>query len=357
MIPKKTKKKKKKLAEDPRVSTARQELQSASVDYQLSPRVENQMKLQERKDNLAEAYNNIREEELLDKIREVEEANSERKHGESWRIINEITGRKSSKKGIIKAKNKEEHFKKWYDHFSNLLGKEPDIATDTTEEIPTILLNSGINDEQFTLQDLETVKKTLRKGKAAGHDNIPPDVLKCCDFDGIILSFANKLLMDKVKPQQWSELDLIPLPKTGDLGVTENYRGISLSSIIAKMVNKMILNRIQPKIDVLLRGNQIFRPSRSTTAHILALRRLLEGVKANNRKSIIIFVDFRKAFDNVHRGKMINILKAYGVPSNLLNAIKLTYQNTKAKVITPDGDIESFDIKAGGILWHHLFLQ
>lgn len=39
-----------------------------------------------------------------------------------------------------------------------------------------------------------------------------------------------------------AETHLLPLPKTGDLSDTENYREISLSSIVAKMVNQMILH-------------------------------------------------------------------------------------------------------------------
>ena len=81
---------------------------------------------------------------------------------------------------------------------------------------------------------------------------------------------------------------------------------------VAKIVNKMILNRIQPKLDPFLRPNQNgFRPGRSTSAHISALRRLIEGVKSHEKKAIILFVDFKKAFDSVHRGKMMKIFKAY----------------------------------------------
>ena len=62
----------------------------------------------------------------------------------------------------------------------------------------------------------------------------------------------------------------------------------------------MILNRMQPKMDKHLRLNQNgFRPGRSS--HILALRRLIEGVISHSRKAIIVYVDFKKAFDSVHR--------------------------------------------------------
>ena len=59
------------------------------------------------------------------------------------------------------------------------------------------------------------------------------------------------------------------------------------------------------------------------------------------------FIDFSKAFDSIHRGKMIRILKAYGIPPTLLRAIEAMYTNTKAKVVSPDGETELFDITAG----------
>lgn len=102
------------------------------------------------------------------------------------------------------------------------------------------------------------------------------------------------------------------------------------------IVNKMILNRMQPKMDKHLRPNQNgFRPGCSTTAHILALRRLI-GVKSHNRKAIIIYVDFKKAFGSVHRGMIMTILKAYDIPPRMLRAISKLYENTRAKMITPD---------------------
>jgi hypothetical protein len=79
----------------------------------------------------------------------------------------------------------------------------------------------------------------------------------------------------------------------------------------------MLLNRIQPALDPLIRPNQNgFRQGSSTTAHILALRRLIEGVRSHNLKVIIVFVDFKKAFDSIHRGKIFKILRAYGIPEN-----------------------------------------
>ena len=60
-----------------------------------------------------------------------------------------------------------------------------------------------------------------------------------------------------------------------------------------------------------------------------------------------LFVDFTKAFDSIHRGKMEQILLAYGLPKETVAAITIIYRNTKVEVRSPDGDTEYFDIVAG----------
>ena len=43
----------------------------------------------------------------------------------------------------------------------------------------------------------------------------------------------------------------------------------------------------------------------------------------------------------------MNILNAYGIPTKLLSAIEIMHENTRAKVISPDGETDFFEIKAG----------
>ena len=40
------------------------------------------------------------------------------------------------------------------------------------------------------------------------------------------------------------------------------------------------------------------------------------------------FIDFRKASDSIHRGKLMDILRAYGVPEKVVTAIAATYSET-----------------------------
>ena len=87
------------------------------------------------------------------------------------------------------------------------------------------------------------------------------------------------------------------------MALVKNYRGITLTAISAKIYNLLLLNRIRPKVDPILRRNQNgFRPNRSTSGQILTIRRLLEGVTAKNLPATLLFIDFSKAFGSIHRG-------------------------------------------------------
>ena len=112
----------------------------------------------------------------------------------------------------------------------------------------------------------------------------------------------------------------------------------------------MLLNHIQPYIDPLLRPNQNgFRSGRFTIAHILALKRFIEGIKSHDLNAVIIFIDFKKTFDGIGRGKMLKMLAAYDIPSTIVNAMVLFYDKTEARIIKHDGKTEFFKMSKGVI--------
>ena len=118
----------------------------------------------------------------------------------------------------------------------------------------------------------------------------------------------------------WNISNIVPIHKLGELTKADNYSGISLTSIMAKTYNRMILTRISPVLDPLLRPNHNgFRQKRTTVGHILAIRRILEGIKDKNLPAIFAFIDFKKACDSIHRGKMAKVLRSYGIPDKLVD--------------------------------------
>ena len=82
-------------------------------------------------------------------------------------------------------------------------------------------------------------------------------------------------------------------------------------------------------------------------SQILTGRRILEDVRPKNIAAIKSFVDFAQVFDFIHRGKMKQILLAYGLHKETATAIMMLYRNTKVKVRFPDRDTDYFEIVAG----------
>ena len=79
----------------------------------------------------------------------------------------------------------------------------------------------------------------------------------------------------------------------------------------------------------------------------MIIRRIHEGVRAKNLEATILFVNFTKTFDSIHKGKMELILLACRLPKETVAAIIMLYRNTKVKVLSPDGDTDYLDIAAG----------
>ena len=292
-------------------------------------------------------YKEINDEDLEKKVLKIEQADRSMRYLESWSLINDISDRKSSQTSQLNGNSDEDRVNQWYIHFRNLLGNSTE-ATDENEEILPVFENLPINDDVFTPEEYSKAAMSIKCGKSAGEDGIMPEVLKYVQINDIMLDIINKSFENCEQPDIWNISNIIPIPKSGNLTITDNYRGISLTSIMAKTYNRMLLNRIRPILDPLLRNNQNgFRQERTTVGQILAINRILEGVKSKNVPVVFTFIDFKKAFDSVHRGKMIKILKSYGIPDKIVNVIEANYASTRAKVYSPDGVTEEFDIVKG----------
>ncbi|XP_072032828.1 uncharacterized protein [Amphiura filiformis] len=180
-------------------------------------------KLQARKNHLKGTYDKINQEILEQKITQVEKADQNCQHKAAWDLINEISGRRTAKKGQIKGDTESERLHSWFSHFQQLLGNPP-VITNEDEPIEQVHREFDMRTDAFDQEEYEAAKKVINEGKSAGDDDITPEVLKRCNLDDIILSFCNEALLHGRKPEQWSILNLIPIPKSGDLreeGITE----------------------------------------------------------------------------------------------------------------------------------------
>ena len=323
----------------------RAQVKTASKNYRKNPTNTNALKLKTAQYQLAAIYIKEQTEYIQNQIDKIRDSVEDRQCRIAWQTINERKRRKNTAKAKLKTANQQERIKLWKQHFENLLGNPPKI---THEPITRIIIKQlDIKLGPFTQEELDSVLRKIKNRKAAGLDEILPEVWKTRQFDDILLRHCNAVY-NQNPIDRWMKGCILPFPKKGDLGLAKNYRGITLTSIAAKIYNALLRNNIDPKIDNILRKNQNgFRRNTSTTSQILTIRRILEGVRAKNLQATLIFVDFTKAFDSIHRGKMEHILLAYGIPKETVAAITILYRNTKVKVRSPDGHTEYVDIVAG----------
>ena len=347
-LPKREKKTQSKPSNSPSVVEARDHLKSVSLAYHRSPSKIMKIQLISAKKKLDDAYLNAEVDFINGKISKLSEEHVSRKHHLAWKTIKDLSGKNSGSSVRIKGGSAKKRLENWSNHFENLLGKSAKVPDTCT--LPSVPVSGTlpIDSSPFSLAELKSATKSLKSSKAFGPDNIPAIIWKDDNFHDLLLNICNHTLSTFKSPKIWHQSQIIPMPKKGDLSLVTNYRGISLMSIAAKLYNKMLLNRIVPYVEPLLRKNQNgFRRGRSTLSQILCLRRLIEESHASNRDLALVFVDFSKAFDSVDRAKMFEILSLYGIPEEIISAIKVLYTDTSSTILTSDGETPPFSINAG----------
>ena len=139
----------------------------------------------------------------------------------------------------------------------------------------------------------------------------------------------------------------VPVPKKGDTAELANWRPICLVNTIVKLINAMILNRVRPVVERVLRENQFgFRPERSTNGAQVLLNELLSK-SGRGDKFYLAFVDFASAFPSVSHAAIEAALKAFHVGPMLRRLTMSLHSDLEGLVRTPFGKTASFPITSG----------
>ena len=149
-------------------------------------------------------------------------------------------------------------------------------------------------------------------------------------------------------PPDWRDGNIIQIPKKGDLRECKNYRGIMLPSTPGKVLNRIILERLQKAVDEKLRENQAgFRNTRSCGDQIATLRIIIEQSIEWNSPVLVNVIDFEKAFDNVDREMLWKLMGHYGIPPKFISIIKNTYHGMQCQVLHEGCVSEAFEVLTG----------
>ena len=166
--------------------------------------------------------------------------------------------------------------------------------------------------------------KELSCNSAAGPDGVPVALLKNASVElakPLNILFNRSINMGHVL-STWKEAAIVPIYKGGDRSLAKNYRPISLTSTIMKVLERIIRKQL---VDFLSDHNY-FNPNQHGSRHgrscLSALLDVYDNMMtslSNNPKSSVdmIYLDYAKAFDKIDHGVLLNKLKNFGICGKL----------------------------------------
>ncbi|KAJ3605796.1 hypothetical protein NHX12_027840 [Muraenolepis orangiensis] len=174
---------------------------------------------------------------------------------------------------------------------------------------------------QFTTAELRATIGNLRQGKSPGHDNIHPEFVthQSETTSAWLCSFFSSCFQRSKLPKTWRRAAVIALLKPGKTGPGKTlrptdpkaYRPISLLCVPFKILERMILSRIEPVVDPQLPREQAgFRRGRSTVDQVTLLTQDIEDSFQAKEKVGVVLLDLTAAYDTVwHRGLHLKLLR------------------------------------------------
>ena len=211
------------------------------------------------------------------------------------------------------------------------------------------------------------VVMNLDLSKASGPDCIPVVILKNCEPElfYILPELFNKCLKESCFPDCWKVFSVVPLFKNfGEKSTAKNYRPVSLLSVVSKVFEKLVNNRIVDHLEKcgLFSDFQYgFRYSRSTADLLTVVSDRIAKVFNRSGATRAVALDISKAFDRVWHAGLLHKLKSYGISGHIFSLISSFLSNRRLRVVLDGKSSQEYPVNAGvpegSILGPTLFLQ
>ena len=168
--------------------------------------------------------------------------------------------------------------------------------------------------------------RQLTEGKAAGPDGIPTKVLKSCAAQltkPLTIFFKRSLQLGK-QPSEWKRPNITPIFKKGSRCKAENYRPVSLTSQVCKILERVILKYIKSHLmhnRLVSTEQHEFQMGISCQTNLLEALELWKKWLDEGKGVDIAYLDFQKAFDKAPHLRLTRKLEAHGIRGSVLHWI------------------------------------
>ena len=206
---------------------------------------------------------------------------------------------------------------RWKEYFQELLNRpEPDEPLQEPERD-----EQEVDNAMEELEDTEIRKaiKRLKNNKATGIDGINAELMKYGGeaMEEELLVLYKKIWREMTILDEWHEGIYVPLHKKHDRHDCVNYRGLCLLTIGYEILSSILCQKLLPHYLRIIGDYQAgFVPGKSTVDNIFILRQLTEKYREYGQSSWHVFIDYRQAYDSVHRPSLWVILQQFQVPQS-----------------------------------------
>ena len=212
--------------------------------------------------------------------------------------------------------------------------------------------NQTMPDIEISLNGILKLLFNLKPGKAAGPDKIRPLILKelRVELAPIIKVIFERSLETGKLPTDWCKAHVTPIYKKGEKSLASNYRPISLTCILCKVLEHILASNIVRHLDgqdLMYDLQHGFREKRSCETQLIMLVEDLARNAGFGKQTDLILLGFSKAFDKVNHSKLIWKLHNYGIRSNVLGWIRAFLGDSSQRVVVGDEESDLVPVTSG----------
>uniref|UniRef100_A0A1B6FP21 Reverse transcriptase domain-containing protein n=1 Tax=Cuerna arida TaxID=1464854 RepID=A0A1B6FP21_9HEMI len=248
---------------------------------------------------------------------------------------------------------------------SNLANAIPIINEPLIVDDAKYISNTSFELTPITENELNKYVSELRIDCAPGLDNISSKLIKT-NFNYLkspILHIINQSILQGKFPDIYKIGKVVPVYKSGAKNHIINYRPITLLSNISKILEKCIKNQLFKYLidNNLLFANQFgFRSDKSINDNLFMITKHIQESLNENKKNLLLFIDLAKAFDTVHRYKLLKKMEYLGIKGISLDWFT-SYLTNRTQVVSILGKHSSpkpieYGVVQGSTLGPLLFL-
>lgn len=178
------------------------------------------------------------------------------------------------------------------------------------------------------MEELEAALASCRRSSSPGHDGITYATLRHLGQEArrVLLDRFNQSWHDGLVPQEWKLSRLVPLLKPGKSPIDlASYRPIALASCVGKVMERMVLTRLEWYLEHYNIYPEImagFRRGRSSIDNVIDLVTYIQQQKSLKRLSAALFLDVKGAYDNVTHEAILNALEFVGIGGQLFRWLR-----------------------------------